>query len=136
MLVPARLRVLRTPRVVVLVRCLTCVAAGALTWTSFPPLSWWWAAIVAVAALMLALRTVSLRLAAGLGLLYGLGMFVPMLSFLRGIGVDAWLVVALIESLWFVLAATAITVVSRRAWWPFAVPAVHAGGPIRPAAFV
>jgi len=124
MLVPARLRVLRTPRVVVLVRCLTCVAAGVLTWTSFPPLSWWWAAIVAVAALMLALRTVSLRLAAGLGLLYGLGMFVPMLSFLRGIGVDAWLVVALIESLWFVLAATAITLVSRSAWWPFAVPAV------------
>ena len=107
-----------------LVRALTCAAAGVLTWTSFPPLSWWWAAIAAVASLLLALRGVSLRVAAILGLLYGLGMFVPMVSFLRGIGADAWLVVALIESLWFVLAAIAIAAVSRRAWWPVAVPAV------------
>src|SRR3954451_12359719 len=105
MQVPAQPRVIRRPRVLVLARFLTCAGAGVLTWTSFPPLSWWWAAIVAVAALLIALRGVSLRLAAGLGLLYGLGVFVPMLSFLRGIGSDAWLVVAVIESLWFVLVA-------------------------------
>ena len=124
MQVPAPPRVLRRPRVTVLARCLTCTGAGVLTWTSFPPLSWWWAAIVAVAVLLVALRGVSLRLAAALGMLYGLGMFVPMLSFLRGIGTDAWLVVAVIESLWFALAATAIALVCRRRWWPFAVPAV------------
>src|SRR4029079_4330169 len=114
------------------------------TWTSFPPLSWWWAGIIGVAALVVALRpgpsnpgpsnpgpsnpgrsnAVSWRFAAALGLVYGLAMFVPMLSFLRGIGADAWLVVAVIESLWFVLAATAIALVFRRRWWPLAVPAV------------
>src|SRR5438309_7501910 len=124
MQVPAQPRVVRRPGALVLARCLTCAAAGVLTWTSFPPLSWWWAAIVAVAALLVALRGVSLRMAAALGLLYGLAMFVPMLSFLRGIGADAWLIVALIESLWFVLAAVTIALVSRRRWWPIAVPAV------------
>ena len=123
MQVPAHTRVLR-PRALMLARCLTCVAAGVATWTSFPPLSWWWAGIAAVAAFLVALRGVSVRSAAGLGLLYGLAMFVPMLSFLRGIGADAWLVVAVIESLWFVLAAMAIAVVGRRPWWPAAVPLV------------
>ena len=121
---PARPRVLRRPRPVTLARGAGCVAAGVLTWTSFPPLSWWWAGLAAVAGFVVALRGTSLRSAAGLGLLYGLGMFVPMLSFLSGIGVDAWLVVALIEALWFALAGLAIALVSRRAWWPFALPAV------------
>ena len=107
-----------------LLRGSVAAAAGFGTWTSFPPLSWWWASIVAVAVLLLVLRGVSLRAAAGYGMLYGLGMFVPMLSFLRGIGVDAWLVVAVIESLWFALLGAAVALTGRRRWWPLAVPAV------------
>jgi apolipoprotein N-acyltransferase len=91
---------------------------------SFPPVSWWWAAVAGAAALFLAVRHRPLRAAAGLGYLYGLGLFVPMLAFLRGIGVDAWLVVAGIESLWFALLAAAVAVAGRHRWWPIAVPFV------------
>ena len=105
-------------------RAVLCLAAGVLTWTSFPPVSWWWTAIVGVAAFLLLVREQRLRSAAALGYLFGLGLFVPMLAFLRGIGTDAWLVLAAIESLWFALLGLAACVLSRHRWWPVAAPAV------------
>ena len=107
----------------VLSRAAACVAAGVLTWMSFPPVSWWWASIAGVAVLLLVVRDRRGRAAAALGYLFGLGMFVPMLAFLRGIGVDAWLVVAAVESLWFALLALAVAILGRRPWWPLAAPA-------------
>jgi apolipoprotein N-acyltransferase len=103
---------------------LAAAAAGIGTWTSFPPLSWWWAAPLSVAVLVVALRRLALPAAAAAGLAYGLATFVPLLAFLRGLGVDAWLVVAALESLWFVVFALAAAVVVRRPWWPLAVPTV------------
>jgi len=108
-------------------RVAVSLLAGVATWTSFPPVSWWWAAVVGVAALLVAVHGLSARRAAVAGFAYGLGLFVPMLSFLRGIGVDAWLVVALIESLWFVVLGLAAAAVSRQRWWPWAMPAVWIG---------
>jgi apolipoprotein N-acyltransferase len=64
------------------------------------------------------------RTAAIVGYLAGLGLLVPTMSFLRGIGVDAWLVVAAIEALWYALLAVGLAVSSRLAVWPVAVPLV------------
>ena len=104
-----------------------CLVAGVAVWTAFPPLSWWPLAMVGAAVFALAVHDLRLRWAALSGFAFGLGQFVPMLSFLRGLGVDAWLVLALIESLWFVLFAVVIAVVGRRRWWPVALPFLWVG---------
>ncbi|MDQ1683287.1 MAG: apolipoprotein N-acyltransferase [Frankiaceae bacterium] len=98
--------------------------SGVLLWTSLPPLSWWWAAPPAVALIAAVASTLPPRTAALFGYAVGLGQLVPTFAFLRGLGVDAWLVVALMESLWFALLALALAVVGRRRWWPVAVPVV------------
>ncbi len=96
-------------------------AAGVLVWTSFPPLDWWPAAWVGVALFALAVRPLGYRAAAVAGYCFGLGLFVPMLSFLRGLGYDAWLVLAAGEALWFALLGLALRRASRLAGWPAAV---------------
>lgn len=103
-----------------LVRPAAAAAAGVLVWTSFPPLNWWPAAWVGVGALTLTVRTGSFRRAALCGWLFGLGMFVPMLSFLRGLGVDAWLVLSVGEALWFALLGPALRRAATLPWWPVA----------------
>ena len=104
------------------VRCAVAALAGLAVWTTFPPLNWWFLAPPAVAAFALAVQGAGKRLSALAGFLFGLAMFVPMLSFLRGLGVDAWFVLAVGESLWFLLLALAIRGVQRRPWWPLALP--------------
>jgi apolipoprotein N-acyltransferase len=103
-----------------LIRPAAAALAGGLVWTSFPPLNWWPAAAVGVAGLALATRGATLRSAAVSGWVFGLALFVPMLSFLRGLGVDAWLVPAVLEALWFVALALALRAVGRLSWWPLA----------------
>ena len=101
-----------------MVRLGTSVLAGLAVWTAFPPVNAWPLAIVGVAAFTLAVRAARLRWALVCGLLFGLAMFVPMLSFLRGLGWDAWLVLAVGESLWFALLAVAVRFVQRFPAWP------------------
>jgi apolipoprotein N-acyltransferase len=96
-------------------------------WASFPPLNWWPAGYLAIAALALLTRSGRTRAAAATGYLFGLGLFVPMLSFLSGLGVDAWLVLAAFESLWFALLAVALRLVAPLRWWPAAVPLLWVG---------
>lgn len=108
-----------------LIRPALAAATGFAVWTSFPPLSWWWAAIVGIAGFtLLAATTGRLRAGVGLGYAFGLGYLVPMMSFLRGIGVDAWLVVAAIEALWYAGLGAAAVLLARRRWWALATPAV------------
>jgi apolipoprotein N-acyltransferase len=99
-------------------------AAGLLLWASLPPLSWWWAAPLAIAIVAAVASRLRPRAALLFGYAVGLGQLVPTFAFLRGLGVDAWLVVALVESLWFALLALAVSLVGRRRWWPAAVPFV------------
>jgi apolipoprotein N-acyltransferase len=98
--------------------------AGAVLWTSLPPLSWWWAAPPAVALVAVVASTLRPRAALLFGYAVGLGQLVPTFAFLRGLGLDAWLVVAVMESLWFALLALGLSIVGRRRWWPVAVPVV------------
>ena len=102
-------------------RAAAAVVAGLAVWASFPPLNWWPAAIAGVAALALLCTRGRLRGVALLGWLFGLGLFVPMLSFLRGLGLDAWLVLAVVEAGWFAVLAVALRLVAHRPAWPVAV---------------
>lgn len=100
-------------------RCAAALLSGFAIWTSFPPLGWWPAGILGVAGLSLTLRGAgSRRLVAGLGFIAGLGLWVPLLSFLRGYGLDAWAAVAVLESCWFLGLALALRVALRSSWWP------------------
>jgi apolipoprotein N-acyltransferase len=84
--------------------------------------------IVGVAGLTLTLRGSTRRAAAGLGLLAGLGLWVPLMSFLRlSFGIEAWAAVAVIESLWYAGLGLALRVVGRLRWWPLAGPLVWVG---------
>jgi apolipoprotein N-acyltransferase len=108
-------------------RCAAAIVAGIALWTAFPPLNWWPAEIVGVAAVPLVLRGRSVRSGARLGMLVGLGMWVPTVSFLQPIGIDAWVVLALLESLWFALMGGALVLVGRLRWWPLASALVWVG---------
>src|SRR3954469_7576660 len=110
-----------------LIRPALAALAGFALWTSFPPLNWWPAAYLAITALALLTRSGSRRAAAVTGYVFGLGVFVPMLSFLRGLGVDAWLVLAVWESVWFALLAVALRQSATLRWWPAAVPVLWVG---------
>jgi apolipoprotein N-acyltransferase len=103
-----------------LIRPLGALCAGLALWCALPPLGWWPAAAAGVALAALSVRNARWAAAAGLGMLTGLGLWVPAMSFLRGFGLDAWAVVALIESLWFVLLAVGLRLVGRLRWWPLA----------------
>jgi apolipoprotein N-acyltransferase len=104
-----------------------CLVAGVALWASFPPLDAWPLAMLAVAAFTLAVRDASVRATIAGGWLFGLGTFVPMLSFLRWIGVDAWLILAVGEALWFVLLALAVRWAQRAPLWPVAVALLWVG---------
>jgi apolipoprotein N-acyltransferase len=96
-------------------------------WAAFPPLNWWPAALLGVAAMALVVRGRRLRATAGLGLVTGLGMWVPTVSFLQPIGTDAWIAVAVIESLWFMGLGVALGLVGRLRWWPLGVGLLWVG---------
>ena len=53
----------------------------------------------AVTAITLLVQDTSKRLAFGLGTLYGLALFIPLLTWIRTIGDDAWLLLAITQAL-------------------------------------
>jgi len=103
------------------------LAAGVAVWASFPPLDAWPLAIVGVAGFALLVRGAGMRMTLVGGWLFGLGTFVPMLSFLRGIGYDAWFILAVGEALWFAVLAVALRLVQRAPAWPVAVALLWVG---------
>ena len=109
-------------------RCGAALASGLAVWTSFPPLGWWPAGIVGVAGLAVTLRGApSWRSTAVYGYAFGLGLWVPLLSFLRGYGLDAWFGLVVIEALWFLGLALALRAVFRGRWWPLTSALVWVG---------
>ncbi|WP_315583069.1 apolipoprotein N-acyltransferase [Actinomyces viscosus] len=76
--------------------------AGLATYTAFPPISLWWSALIGVGALMLLTRGRGVWSGTGLGLLYGFGLFTPLLHFtMVGMGNPiGWIALTLFESLY------------------------------------
>ncbi|HVW80203.1 MAG TPA: apolipoprotein N-acyltransferase [Mycobacteriales bacterium] len=108
-------------------RAVAATASGVALWTAFPPLGWWPVALVGVAGFTLTVRGRRLRAAAALGMLTGLGMWVPTVSFLQPFGLEAWAAVAIIESLWFLALGPALTLAGRLSWWPIACSLMWVG---------
>ncbi len=86
---------------------------GVLALTAFPGRSWWWAAPLAVALLAAAVRGARPVAAAGTGLLFGLALLVPLLSWTgMQVGALPWLVLAGMESLFLALLGVGLALTS------------------------
>ena len=74
--------------------------AGLATYAAFPPVNLWWSALVGAGAFMLLIRGRRFWAGTGLGLLYGFGLFTPLLHFtMVGMGNPiGWIALTLFES--------------------------------------
>jgi len=106
-------------------RLLIALVSGVLGTLAFPPLGLWPLAIVSVAGLCLATRGRRSRHAAWLGLVYGAGLFGPMLHWTSTfVGAGPWLLLVFSQT-WYVAAlAAALPLVQRLRWSPVAVGAL------------
>lgn len=97
------------------------VAAGMLLRSSFAPLNWWWAAILAFALLswVLVRRETTIAGGFGYGLLCGLAFYLPLLPWVGGlVGAVPWLILALMCALFPALFGSAAVAVRSLAGWP------------------
>ncbi|WP_426560337.1 apolipoprotein N-acyltransferase [Angustibacter sp. McL0619] len=94
------------------------VVSGYLTRLAFPDPGWWPCAVLGVAGLTLALASRRTAPAAGLGLLYGLAYFVPLLHW-SGVYVGAmpWLALSGLQAAYLALMAIPIAWVTCRPGW-------------------
>ncbi|MFL6136792.1 MAG: apolipoprotein N-acyltransferase [Frankiaceae bacterium] len=99
-------------------RALIAAAAGLLAFLAFPPVGAWWAAPLAVAALVLVVRDRRPRAAFGLGTAFGVALFVPLLIWIDTLGVDVWLGLAVAEALFVGALGAAVAVLQRLPGWP------------------
>ncbi|WP_019633306.1 apolipoprotein N-acyltransferase [Actinomadura atramentaria] len=99
-------------------RTLAALAGGLALFTAFPPLDAVAAAPPAVAVLALAVRGVRARTAAWLGFVFGAAFFLPVLTGIVKIGADGWVLLSLVEALYFAPMAAAMAAVARLRGWP------------------
>ncbi len=105
-------------------RLAASAASGATVALAFPPHGWWPLLVPALVALLAILWDQRPRRAALLGLSFGLAQMLVLLPWVRVIGPDAWVVLSLLEALFFAGFGWAVVRVQRLAWWPIAVAAL------------
>jgi apolipoprotein N-acyltransferase len=105
-------------------RSLAALAAGGLIAGTFAPVDIWPFSILGVAVLTLVCRGRTARVGFGYGFLTGVGVFVPVLVWLRVVGFDAWLALAAVEALILAPVGLATALVTRLRGWPVWVAAV------------
>jgi len=111
-------------------RILAALAGGLALYASFAPSTQWWAAIAGTALLGLALAGTNWRSGYGLGFLFGLGFYLPLLTWSNTyVGDLPWIALATAEALLVGCTAALVAVVSRRlpVWPVFAAAAWVAG---------
>ncbi len=100
-------------------RLAVALLSGLLLDLAFPPHDLWWLAPISVGLLTATVRGQSTRRGALLGLLHGLGFFVPLLVWAGTIaGPAAWLALALMEAGFLALLGAALAAVTRLPAWP------------------
>jgi apolipoprotein N-acyltransferase len=102
---------------------LAAVGAGLLLLTAFPPIDLWWIAPFGVALLGLATYRRGLWAGAGLGMITGLTLLIPLLSWAGGFVGPVWLFLPFGEACYFALlgalSALASPALNRWPWsWP------------------
>ncbi|MGH3868702.1 MAG: apolipoprotein N-acyltransferase [Pseudonocardiaceae bacterium] len=98
----------------ILVRVGTAAGAGVLLYVGAPPRELWWLAPVVFAVLWAVLHGRAARAGFGYGFAFGLGFFVPLLSWAgEYVGPLPWLALATVEALVLALAGAGVAVVSR-----------------------
>ncbi|MGH3790986.1 MAG: apolipoprotein N-acyltransferase, partial [Pseudonocardiaceae bacterium] len=92
----------------------TAAGAGVLLYAGAPPRELWWLAPVVFAVLWVVLHGRTTRSGFGYGFAFGLGFFVPLLSWAgEFVGSLPWLALATVEALVLALACAGVAVVSR-----------------------
>jgi len=102
---------------------LAATAGGLALAGAFPPAGFWPLAAAGPALLVAALSGQRLRVSFGLGLLFGLAFFVPLLSWLVNVAWYAWAALAVAEALIFGLLSVGQRLLLRLPAWPLAVAA-------------
>jgi apolipoprotein N-acyltransferase len=100
---------------------LSAVAGGLILTAAFPPVGAWPLAPLGPALLVVALQGRSLRASFAAGLLFGLALFVPLLSWLINLAWYAWAALAIAEAVIFALLAVGQRVLLSLRAWPVAV---------------
>ncbi len=109
------------PRLALTWALLAAVAGGLILTATFPPIGAWPLAPLGPALLVVALQGRSLRASFLVGLLFGLALFVPLLSWLINLAWYAWAALAIAEAVIFALLAVGQRVLLSLRAWPVAV---------------
>jgi apolipoprotein N-acyltransferase len=102
---------------------LLSVAGGLAVFASFPPLDVWPLAVLGPGLLVVALTGRSLRGSFGCGLVFGVALFVPLLSWLINVAWYAWAALAGAEALIFAILCVGQRLLLELPFWPAAVAA-------------
>ena len=100
---------------------LAAVAGGLALTAAFPPIGAWPLAPLGPALLVLALQGRSLRASFAVGLLFGLALFIPLLSWLINLAWYAWAALAIAEAVIFAVLTVGQRVLLTLRAWPVAV---------------
>jgi apolipoprotein N-acyltransferase len=100
---------------------LISVAGGLALYSSFPPVGAWPLAVLGPALLVVALTGRSLRASFGCGLVFGLALFVPLLSWLVNEAWYVWFALAGALAVIFAVLAIGQRLLLRLPYWPAAV---------------
>lgn len=117
-----------------LLRIAAAGVGGLATYFSYAPSTTWWSAILGIALLGLAVHGQRLRVAVGLGTLFGLAMFLPLLAWSSiYVGAAPWVALTAVEALLVAPSAALAAAASRRlpAWPVWAAAAWVAGEALR-----
>ncbi len=100
-------------------RAVAAVVSGLLAYLAFPPVGAWPLAVVAVTVLALAVRGVRPAVGAGLGLLHGLALFLPLVEWVAAnAGPLALVLLPLSQALYLAGLGALLAVATRHRGWP------------------
>jgi apolipoprotein N-acyltransferase len=112
------------PRRILLLRVLLAIAAGGLLGLAYEPYDLPWLVLVAVPALLFALRGTSMRAGALVGAAFGITWYAVLVPWLSIIGGDAAIALAVLEGLFYGVFGALAGPVMRIRGWQVWVPAL------------
>lgn len=106
-------------------RLIGAVGSGLILAAAFPPVGLWWCAPIAVALLTgVTITARRVRGAFGLGFVAGFSFFLVLLEWLKVVGSDAWIMLALFCALWIGLVGLLSFILAANKLWPLWIGAV------------